>query len=270
MMGHKMPKAKIRTVLQTMDEVNRNNRIYPQKILERAITDVDPLIKNRTLLGELDHPVVTGNDQADAYRHFVVLYEKVSHIIEDVKIEGNTIYATVETCLTDNGFKMAGLIMDKVPVGFSLRAIGETRQKRGGILEIKDPFNIITYDCVSNPSHASARMTQVVGENVNSWLSEGSMVSLNNNDGTVCCDRSNVLVECMNRSNDNKLENIVERLEKNINQNRLVDAERNVDSILSGYLSESQEYRTSSIEDFLDAHINGNEPLQALFDKYLA
>lgn len=149
--GYGMPKVRISTVLQTLNECNKNKRIYPGYLLEKALNEIKPLFKSRSLLGELDHPLISGNDDADSYRHFVVLYERASHIIEDMYIDGNTLYGVVETSLTEPGFKMAGLIMDKVPVGFSLRAIGESKTRSDGITEVTAPFNVITYDCVSNP-----------------------------------------------------------------------------------------------------------------------
>lgn len=269
-MGYKMPKARIRTVLQTLDEVNKNNRIYPSRILERAVRDIKPLIMTRALLGELDHPIVTGNDQADAYRHFVVLYEKASHIIEEITVEGNVIYGVVETSLTEPGFKMAGLIMDKVPVGFSLRAIGESTRRRDGVTEIAAPFNIVTYDCVSNPSHAKARMVEVVAENF-SHLREGTM-PYNSVADDIACDRSNLLMEALQMGNlpPNKLEKLVESLSDQITEGDRNGAEKTVDKMLAGYLGEKPEYQTPDMFNFLDEYVNGKGPLEQLFKKYLA
>jgi len=271
-MGYKMPKARIRTVLQTLNEVNKNNRIYPARILERAVREITPIIKTRSLLGELDHPIVTGNDQADAYRHFVVLYEKASHIIEDITVEGNTIYGVVETSLTDPGFKMAGLIMDKVPVGFSLRAIGESTRRPDGVTEITSPFNIVTYDCVSNPSHAKARMVEVVAENFNT-LRESTNYGNMAMEYDIACDRSNVLLEALQMrtsSQGNTLEKLVDSLSEQIKEGKTNEAEKSVDKLVAGYLGQQAEYQTPDLINFLDEYINGKGPLEKLFNKYLA
>ncbi len=280
MVGARMPKAKIRTVLQTLDEVNKNRRIYPGAILRRGIESIQPLIKSRTLLGELDHPVPTGNDITDSYKHFVVLYEKVSHIFDDIAVEGNTVYGTVETSLTDSGYKMAGLIMDKVPVGFSLRAMGEVKHRADGVSEIIDPFNIVTYDCVSNPSHPSARMIEFVKESFNPKLTESTMLSLQENTNIVC-DRTDLINLYFNESNNNScsnnntssktsvndLEQIIEGIDKDLKKKSLIPADRKINKLISYYLETEEPDR--SVEDFLDEYVNGKAPIEKLFQKYL-
>ncbi len=264
-LGARMPKAKIKTILQTTDDINKNKRIYPRKIIERALVSLAPLVESRTLLGELDHPVLTGNDEADGYRHFVVLYDNVSHIIEKIWLDGNCVMGIVETTLTDSGFKMAGLIMDGVKVGFSVRALGESRTRPDGITEIAAPFEIITYDCVSNPSHAKARMVEVVKENfdrskIGSCFSESSVV----------VDRMN-LVEAafMSKlSKGNTLEKMVTELETKINQNKLMEAEKTIDKLLAYYLYESEDKQDSDLVNFLDEYINGGANIDVVFKKY--
>lgn len=263
--GSRMPKTKIRSVLQTTDDVNKNKRIYPKNIVERALTSLSPLIETRTLLGELDHPVLTGNNEADGYRHFVVLYDNVSHIIEQLWMDGNCVMGTIETTLTDSGYKMAGLIMDGVKVGFSVRALGESRSRPDGITEIAAPFEIITYDCVSNPSHAKARMVEVVQENFD-------RSKLNN-----CFSESNVIVDRMNLVEaafnsklikGNTLENMVKELEMKITQNKLMEADKKVDNLLAYYMYESEEKQDKDLADFLDEYINGKAPIEEVFKKY--
>lgn len=266
--GYKMPKAKIRTVLQTANEKNKNKRIYPKTLLERGLRDLKPLIETRTLVGELDHPCITGNEAADSYRHFVVLYEKVSHIIEQIYVEGNTVYGVVETASTDNGYKMAGLIMDKVPVGFSLRAMGETRSLGDGSVEITAPFSMITYDCVANPSHAAARMTEFVTEGINHTLAESYLIE---NEGMILYDRFDIINK--NKYNEdtsnNKLSKLVENLEVSIKKNKINKSNKLVDALITMYLKESKDSFNSSIVDFLDEYINGNAPLDQVFKKYI-
>lgn len=266
--GYRMPKARIKTVLQTLNEVNKNKRVYPKYILEKSLNEIRPIIKSRSLLGELDHPLVTGNDEADSYRHFVVLYEKASHIFEDIYIENNVVYGIVETSLTDPGFKMAGLIMDKVPVGFSLRAIGESKVRPDGVTEVSNPFNIITYDCVSNPSHAKARMVEVVSENFNKFREDTIPNVYLEND--VIFDRSDLLRNTFNiKIPTGNLEQIVESLEKKLKSKRFTEADATVDEMVQGYVGDLPEYQTPEVINFLDEYINAKAPVEDIFDKYL-
>lgn len=266
--GYRMPKARIKTVLQTLNEVNKNKRVYPKYILEKSLNEIRPIIKSRSLLGELDHPLVTGNDEADSYRHFVVLYEKASHIFEDIYIENNVVYGIVETSLTDPGFKMAGLIMDKVPVGFSLRAIGESKVRPDGVTEVSNPFNIITYDCVSNPSHAKARMVEVVSENFNKFREDTIPNVYLEND--VIFDRSDLLRNTFNiKLPTGNLEQIVESLEKKLKSKRFTEADATVDEMVQGYVGDLPEYQTPEVINFLDEYINAKAPVEDIFEKYL-
>jgi hypothetical protein len=266
--GYRMPKARIKTVLQTLNEVNKNKRVYPKYILEKSLNEIRPIIKSRSLLGELDHPLVTGNDEADSYRHFVVLYEKASHIFEDIYIENNVVYGIVETSLTDPGFKMAGLIMDKVPVGFSLRAIGESKVRPDGVTEVSNPFNIITYDCVSNPSHAKARMVEVVSENFNKFREDTIPNVYLEND--VIFDRSDLLRNTFNiKLPTGNLEQIVESLEKKLKSKRFTEADVTIDKMVQGYVGDIPEYQTPDVINFLDEYINAKAPVEDIFDKYL-
>jgi hypothetical protein len=47
---------KIRGIFQRADEANQNKRIYPQKVLESQVKNLTEAIKERRLVGELDHP----------------------------------------------------------------------------------------------------------------------------------------------------------------------------------------------------------------------
>ena len=113
--------VRIKTILQTCNDVNKNKRIYPKEVLQRAVEKIKPLMEQHALTGELDHPVPSGTSETDSYRHFVVLYQNTSHIIEDIYFEGDKVMGIVKTASTAKGKDMAGLIMDGVPVGFSLR-----------------------------------------------------------------------------------------------------------------------------------------------------
>lgn len=252
-------KSRIRTVLQTIGDKNKNNRIYPKSLLERGLEDLKPMIKSRMLVGELDHPLVTGNDQADSYRHFVVLYKNTSHIFEDVYIEGNKVMGIVETASTDSGRTLAGLIQDKVPVGFSLRAVGETKH-RNGITEVCAPFNMITYDSVANPSHANARMVEVCREGV-----DPKKVStfLNENVG-VYYDRLDLLTN-MNVSETNPSK-LLENAEQCLRLRNGYEAKKYVDKLLEVYFyTDNKEEIDANIVSFLTSHVNGKMSLSDAF-----
>jgi len=155
-------KVIIETYLQEAETPNDNNRIYPKDVIGFGLDKInDRYIKKRQFLGELDHPI--SNNQI---RQTTVLYKECSHVITEYGWEGNLLKGTVETLpYTPNGKIMSGLVRDKIPVGFSLRALADV-SPHGQYKKVKGPMIIITYDCVSKPSNHKAYMTEVKQESV--------------------------------------------------------------------------------------------------------
>lgn len=56
------PKVVFKAVLQTADEKNQNGRIYSQKICESITRQLREKALNRSLLMEVDHPMVQTKD----------------------------------------------------------------------------------------------------------------------------------------------------------------------------------------------------------------
>jgi len=157
--SEKRHNVRAETVYQTVGEYNKNRRIYSNDLMHEAIAMNFDKMRNRTFLGELDHPITE-----DMVRQSTVLYKEASHVMTDLKIDGKYIRGVFETLSTPNGFTMAGLIKDNIPVGFSLRAMGNLIPE-GEYFRAAKPFIMICYDCVSHPSHTEARITNVMKEN---------------------------------------------------------------------------------------------------------
>ena len=47
------PQVKIKAIMQTANDVNKNKRIYPKDVLEEGIEKLKPLMKQHALTGEL-------------------------------------------------------------------------------------------------------------------------------------------------------------------------------------------------------------------------
>lgn len=253
---------KIKTVLQTCDEPNKNKRIYPKSVLMNGIEKIRPLIEQHALTGELDHPVPSSNSETDSYRHFVVLYQNTSHIIEDIYFEGDKVMGIVKTASTQKGKDMAGLILDGVPVGFSLRAMGESEVNSSGITTIKEPFEVVTYDCVSNPSHAKARMVSRVSECA--LVVPKAKILTENAFGSITLDRSGLLYgyNKASKSLDAKLQDLMENINSltTTKQKKTIDSNKVILGLLEAYLNDDKDdpgksYHNKMIEylnDYLD------------------
>jgi len=148
-------KAIFRCTIQTVDEVNQNNRLYPSKVLVEAMKSCDGRMKRRSFLNELDHPLLQGNEEFDAVRQTTVSLKEVSHLIRDYEFRKNYLLGEMETTSTPNGAILLGLLKDKSGIGFSMRGLAElTREKDYSI--VTSPLTIIAFDAVSMPSHAAA------------------------------------------------------------------------------------------------------------------
>jgi len=141
--------------IQTVDEVNQNNRMYPSGVLAEGMGSCDDRMKRRAFYSELDHPIPSGNDQVDGVRQTTVSLKEVSHIIRSYEFKNNMLFGEMETTSTPNGNILLGLLNDKTGVGFSMRGLAELDRKQD-YNEVKSPLTIIAFDAVSMPSHKSA------------------------------------------------------------------------------------------------------------------
>lgn len=162
--------------LQEADVINQNKRRYRREVLNEGMMRINKKIQRGALLGELDHPF-----DKDQVRQATVSYKEVSHIIREWGWDGNMIRGTLETLPeSPNGQILNGLIRRKVPVGFSLRALADV-EDNGVCQDVLSPMMIITYDCVSEPSHSTATIQEVKSESVVQIVKESNaLISCSN------------------------------------------------------------------------------------------
>jgi hypothetical protein len=150
---------------------NGNGRVYPVPILEREINRNTDKIKNRNMLGELDHPT-------EGKIHL----EKVSHCVTDLKMEqSGKVLGSVEVFDgldeeggTPKGRILGSLIRRGVRLGISSRGWGTTKEN-AGVNEVQDDFKLITFDIVADPSTPEAYPSAVYEEKnpeAEGWIKE--------------------------------------------------------------------------------------------------
>ncbi len=171
-------KAIFRMVLQTADEVNQNRRLYPRRVLEDAMAKNMERINRKAMIGELDHPVPSGNDTFDSIRQTTVMLKEASHYIRSYDWKGNHLVGELETTSTPNGMILLGLLKDKSGIGMSMRGMAELN-RQNDINVVQDPLLIITFDSVSLPSHKAAIV------DFNEMKFEAKMIT-ENQCGTIC------------------------------------------------------------------------------------
>lgn len=132
-----------------MGTLNQNGRCYPEDIYEQAYEELVPKIREKRLLGELDHPI----------DYDEVRLSNVSHVITECYITTSDgvkkVYGTVELLDTPAGLIAQALVRAGIPLGISSRGIGSVQQDSKGIDEVTQ-LKLITYDLVADPSFANA------------------------------------------------------------------------------------------------------------------
>jgi hypothetical protein len=151
-------------VLQEANLPNRNGRIYPKVVIEKALQSafIKEKLRTSSLLGECNHPA-----NADMQRQMSIDMNNVSHVIKKTwwdPQDSNLLLGEVETASTETGKNFAGLISENgMQASFSMRGLGDV-VKSNGRVTVKDPLRIVTYDSVHFPSHEKAYMRNVVNE----------------------------------------------------------------------------------------------------------
>lgn len=142
---------------------NKNGRIYPRSILEREVNRyVRECVMEKKALGELGHPAGPGLN-----------LDRVSHIITELKQEGNNFYGTAKIMDTPFGKIAKNFIEEGVKFGVSSRGVG-TLRNMNGVNVVQEDYKIcVGADLVADPSAPDA-WVQGLMEN-KEWVYENGM-----------------------------------------------------------------------------------------------
>jgi len=125
---------------------NRNGRIYPIDILSREVARyTKELIDENRALGELGHP-----DSPN------INLDRVSHIIVELRQDGNDFIGRAKIMDTPNGRIVKALIDDGVKLGVSSRGLGSLRNSPKGNVVGEDFYLATAADIVADPSAPNA------------------------------------------------------------------------------------------------------------------
>jgi len=125
--------------------VNRNGRLYPLSIMEREVKRyTESYVNKGRALGELGHPDGP-----------TVNLERVSHIIKELKQDGNNITGKAKILDTPYGKIVKNLIDEGVKIGVSSRGMGSLKSVNG-INEVQKDFMLSAVDIVADPSAPNA------------------------------------------------------------------------------------------------------------------
>lgn len=132
-------------IFMQAEQVNRNRRIYPKKVLEKAVNKytTDYVNKGRAV-GELNHPDGP-----------TINLDKVSHRITELQWNGNDVVGKALILDTPMGKIVKGLLEGGCQLGVSSRGMGTVASKNGQTF-VNDDFVLSTVDIVQDPSAPSA------------------------------------------------------------------------------------------------------------------
>ena len=153
----------IEGIFMQAEAKNRNGRIYPKAILERAVNKyVTEQVSKGRAVGELNHP-----DSP------TINLDKVSHRITELNWDGNNVVGKATILDTPMGQIVKGLMEGGVQLGVSSRGMGSIQQKNGTAY-VKDDFMLATVDIVQDPSAPGAFVNGIM-EGVE-WIWENGML----------------------------------------------------------------------------------------------
>jgi hypothetical protein len=125
---------------------NRNGRVYPTEILNEEVKRYNKeYVKKNRAMGELNHP-----------QGPTVNLDRVSHIIKELKSEGNNILGKAKIMDTPMGKIAKNLIDEGAKLGVSSRGMGSLKQNKKGINEVQKDFMLAAVDIVADPSAPNA------------------------------------------------------------------------------------------------------------------
>lgn len=141
----------IEGVFMQAEKKNRNGRVYPRPIMEKAVSKYDnEQVKTGRAVGELNHPDGP-----------TVNLDKVSHKIESLSWEGNDVMGKATILATPMGEIVKGLLDGGVKLGVSTRGMGSLERSNDAMV-VKDDFILNAVDIVQDPSAPSAFVNGVM------------------------------------------------------------------------------------------------------------
>jgi len=142
-------------ILQKYGILNRNGRVYPESILKKQNEIYQKAIRERSAVGELDHPETS-----------IIAGDRISHNIIETWWEGHTLMGKMEILMTPGfinygivstkGDEVANLLRNRIKIGVSSRGVGSLVEGKNGEQIVQDDFEIICWDVVTAPSTPDA------------------------------------------------------------------------------------------------------------------
>ena len=135
----------IEGIFMQSEQKNRNGRVYPNTVLMNEVKRYNKeYVKKNRAMGELNHP-----------QGPTVNLDRVSHIIKELKEDGDDVYGKAKIMDTPMGKIAKNLIDEGAKLGVSSRGMGSLKEK-DGVNEVQKDFMLAAVDIVADPSAPNA------------------------------------------------------------------------------------------------------------------
>lgn len=137
----------IEGIFMQAEQKNRNGRMYPVGVLQKESNRyIQEYVNKNRAYGELGHPDGP-----------TINLERVSHMIKELRQEGNDFYGKAKIMDTPYGNIVKNLMSEGACLGVSTRGMGSLVERNDGVKVVKDDFYLATAaDIVADPSAPDA------------------------------------------------------------------------------------------------------------------
>ncbi len=137
----------IEGIFMQANQKNRNGRVYPTEVLDKEVERyTKTYVNERRAFGELGHP-----------QGPTINLERVSHMITDLKKDGDNYIGKAKIMDSPYGNIVKGLIGEGAKLGVSSRGMGTLKPNKDGVNEVQKDFYLATAaDIVADPSAPDA------------------------------------------------------------------------------------------------------------------
>jgi hypothetical protein len=120
-----------------------NKRVYPRRLWEREFERLREAMRNRSLVGELNHPA---DGRADLFR--------TSHLVTGLTLtpEGVVLGEAEVMPELPGGKVVAAIYKRNGKVGVSSRGFGSTQVTESGDELVQEDYQLVTFDFVADPA----------------------------------------------------------------------------------------------------------------------
>lgn len=133
----------IEGVFMMFDEKNQNGRVYPESVMDKAVTEyTEKYIETKRALGELNHPPQP-----------TVNPERAAVLTTGLWKEGRFYKGKAKVLSTPMGKIVESLLSDGVKLGVSSRGLGSVKKGKDGTNVVQNDFMLTAaIDVVADPS----------------------------------------------------------------------------------------------------------------------